>query len=98
MPQLSVHYLGFLQQLAGVSEERVEVPPGATVRDLLAVLQHNRSDDIGVALLTRGGQLREGARVIVGGRNVSEFQGLDTVLQNEGEVAVVVGMDPISGG
>lgn len=98
MSRLSVFYLGFLQQLAGVHSEEVEMPPGATVRDLIAALRAQRGEDLGAALVTQSGHLRAGARVIINDQHVSAFQGLDTTLPDQCEVTVLIGMDPIFGG
>ncbi len=97
MPTFKVRHVGFLQQVAGVQEEEVEMPPAATVGDLLAVLRDRRGEDLAAAVLTRQGRLREAARVLVSNRNVNELQGLDTPLTGT-EVSVLFGLWPVAGG
>ncbi|MEM7235772.1 MAG: molybdopterin converting factor subunit 1 [Planctomycetota bacterium] len=80
--KLQVLYFAHAQELAGIAEEPVEVPPGSTVRDVVQTLEERHPSL--AELLGR-------SRFAVD----QEFATLDDAIVREGEFAVI---PPVSGG
>jgi molybdopterin synthase sulfur carrier subunit len=91
---VKVRYLATLYDLLGVMKEVVEVPQGATVRDLVKIIDERREGRLSREILD-GDRLKDQYNILVNGRAVDYLAGLDTRL-NEGDE--VVFMPPVGGG
>ncbi|MFZ5769371.1 MAG: MoaD/ThiS family protein [Bacillota bacterium] len=81
---MRVSYKGFLSSLAGVSEEEVEIEPGATVARLLEELATRHGDSFRNAVMP-GGSRRLVALVSVDGAPA----GVEDVLHDSARVLLV---------
>ena len=82
------------RQLAGGKVAVVDVPPGATVADLLQAL--NRAyPPLGARILDENGQLNAGIQMLIDGRHIDFLQGPDSPVEQARDLMLI---PPISGG
>lgn len=91
---MDVRFYATLRDLTGGGRVQVDLPPGATVRELLDAATA-RFPALAPLVWTPEGDLGDFVKVFVDGREVRYLQGLDTVI-NEG--AVVDIFPPTAGG
>jgi molybdopterin converting factor small subunit len=96
--RIKVQFSSLVANIVGKQEEEVSLPEGARVRDMLGYLVEQYGDDLRKLLLTGNGGLRSLAHVVIEGRDISQFEGLDTMLKGIPEVSVVISVPAISGG
>jgi molybdopterin converting factor small subunit len=90
---IRVLYFGVLKDLFGVSEERLELPEGANVAELLAVLRIRTSNSATAQNAGRGLEERMWRSLAVAVNR--EYSTLVEVLREDDEVAL---LPPVSGG
>lgn len=95
---MKVSYLGLMRHLAGIEEEEVDLPVGASVRDLLHLLAQRHGQDLNEALFEKDGRVGQYVRVLVAGVDVARLKGLDTPLDAVEEVAVAHVVPQFGGG
>ena len=93
--KVTVKFLAIFYELAKTFKAEVELPDGATVGDLLKVLDERFNPNISKTLLNDDSGLREGYNILVNGRSVDFKKGLETKL-NDGDEVVL--LPPIGGG
>ncbi len=100
MEQVNVklNYFGLLKSTLGLEGERLTVPSGGSVEDVLRVLGERHGEQFTAAVLRPNGRLRPLAKIIVDGRNIRDGEGLKTSLEGSPEIAVTVGIFPMMGG
>ena len=82
--RVTVEFIQEFYELAGTHRMTVELPEGARVRDLLALLP----ESVRERLLDEEGRIRYPAEVAVNGRRIEFLEGLDTRLR-DGDVVLV---------
>jgi len=93
---LQVLYSGILPIGIGVHEDRLEVPSGTTVRELLAMLSERHGDPFRHAMFVVG-DLVPNAILIALGREIRHGRGLDLPLEHSGRVEIIL-LPAASGG
>jgi molybdopterin synthase sulfur carrier subunit len=83
-----------LRQIAGAKEVAVDVPPGATVADLLGALAA-AYPALGARILDDGGSLNAGIQLLIDGRHIDFLQGVDSPVEQAGDLMLI---PPVSGG
>jgi molybdopterin synthase sulfur carrier subunit len=83
-----------LRQLAGAREVVVNVPPGATVRELLQTL-HVVCPALGDRILTADGSLNAGILMLIDGKHIDFLQGLDSPIDQAKDLMLI---PPLLGG
>ena len=96
--QIDVLYFGPIKDAVGIPEERVHLPPGATVGDLLTVLSERHGDRFREALLGTDGTLLPNAVFVLDGRNILHEQGTETPIVKNGTVHLLVMASAVGGG
>jgi molybdopterin converting factor small subunit len=96
--EVKVNYFGLLKNTLGLEEERISVPPGKDVGDVLRLLSEKYGEQFTSAVLRPDGRLRALAKVIVDGKNVRDGDGVKTKLEGFPEMALTVGIFPMMGG
>jgi len=96
--KLKVTLVGILRHLAGTGEEDVDLPPAASVRDLLRLLARRHGQAFEDELFEPGGELNRNLRVIAGNTDVEQLDGLDTPLDRAVNVAMVLIIPQFGGG
>ena len=96
--RVQVSYLGLVRNVIGCREEEVEVSPGSTVRDLLALLSEKHGDPFRASVFKSKEELRATALVCVNDCDIAQLEGFDTKLQSGEKLSVVVGVYPPEGG
>ncbi|MEL9990836.1 MAG: ubiquitin-like small modifier protein 1 [Thermoproteus sp.] len=91
---IKVRYLATLYDLIGTMKEAVEVPDGATVLDLIKVLDERHGGRLSREILD-GDRLKDEYNVLVNGRAIDYLAGMATRLKDGDEV---VFMPPVGGG
>jgi MoaD family protein len=90
-----VQFSAQLRVLVGASEERVELPPGSTLAELLAQLAARHAEAAPHLLTTEGKQIRPSLLLVVNDRAVA-IDDAATVLLRDGDVVTL--LPPIAGG
>jgi molybdopterin synthase sulfur carrier subunit len=93
--RVKVSLMGELGKLAKTRPVAVEVPDGASLRSLILGLDQHTSSAISTAVLVDGERIASAYSVLRNGSNVLLGQGLETVLAEGDEVAV---MPKVAGG
>jgi len=93
--RLRVEYTGQLQSAVGRSEDRVELPDGATVSALLMHLGEKCGDHVRPHLLNPVGQIQRSLLVAINGTAHAASHAASTVLRHEDNVVL---LPPIAGG
>lgn len=91
---IRVRYLATLFDLMGTMRDVVEVPEGATVRDLIRAIDRKHNGRLSREILD-GDKLKDEYNILVNGRAIDYLAGLDTRLKDNDEV---VFMPPVGGG
>lgn len=77
-----------LRQIAGSSTITVDVPHGATVRDLFRAIRQT-TPELGARILTEDGDLAPGIQMLVDGRHIDFLQGIDTPLEGARDLFLI---------
>lgn len=93
--RLRVEYTGQLQSAVGRTEDRVELPEGATVSSLLMHLGERCGDKVRPHLLNSVGQMQLSLLVAINGTAHAAGCVASTVLRHEDTVVL---LPPIAGG
>lgn len=96
--KVTVTYVGLIRSLAKVGEEKVHVPAGASVRDLLHLLAETRGEELRDALFESQEQCSRYLRVLSGSTDIGELEGVDTLLDDVREVTLVLIIPQFAGG
>jgi molybdopterin synthase sulfur carrier subunit len=83
-----------LRQLAGAREGSVDLPPGATVADLLAALGKSYPALADFVRVEDGG-LQAGVQVVIDGRHIEFLQGIESPVAQAQDVMLI---PPLAGG
>ncbi|MBI2848675.1 MAG: MoaD/ThiS family protein [Chloroflexi bacterium] len=95
---VKVIYLGLIQNTMGRRAEEIELPEGATIKELVRTLTRVHGERFKTSVLSINGELRPTATILVEGRDIQELQGFDTSLRGAREATIVVTVHPMSGG
>ncbi|NPA31287.1 MAG: MoaD/ThiS family protein [Chloroflexi bacterium] len=83
MPRVQVHFYATLRSLLGQKTVEVDLPPGATVRDLVHALVQAHPE-LRAQLLRDDGSLEPSVHIFLNGRDYHYFpQGADTPITEE---------------
>jgi molybdopterin converting factor small subunit len=93
--KLLVEYTGQLRTAVGRSQDRIEVPDGATVAALLAQLSQSIGESARPHLLTQAGTMQPSLLVAINDTACTARQAASTVLQDGDSVVL---LPPIAGG
>ncbi len=77
-----------LRQIAGSSAITVDVPHGATVRDLFRAIQQ-AAPELGARIVTEDGDLAPGIQMLIDGRHIDFLQGVDTPVDQANDVFLI---------
>ncbi len=84
MPKIQAHFYATLRSLLGQKTVEVDLPEGATVRDLVQALVQARPE-LRSQLLRRDGSLEPSIHIFLNGRDYHYLpQGADTPITQEG--------------
>ena len=93
-----VSYIGLVRNVIGCSEETVKVIRGATVGQLLTQLVAKHGLPFQQSVLKQTGELRSMAQVCIDDRDIAELGGLETKMDENDNISIVVGVYPPEGG
>lgn len=96
MLSISVLYSGILPLSIGTSEDRLTVPAGTSIRQLLDMLAQRHGEPFREAMFVVG-DLVPNAIVIALGKEMRHGRGLDLPIDREGRVEIIL-LPPASGG
>lgn len=96
--RVSVSYLGLVRNVIGCQEEEIRIPPGTTVGELLARLAERHGEPFRLSVFNRKGEPRATVLICVDDRDIDELTGVDTRLESNERISVVVGVYPPEGG
>lgn len=96
--RVHVSYIGLVRNVIGCGEEDVEVVRGATIGQLLTQLISKHGLPFRESVFKQSGELRSMAQVCVEDRDIDELDGLQTKIDNSGNISIVVGVYPPEGG
>ncbi len=91
--EVQVHYAAQLKAAAGEAVQKISVPPGATVRDLLELLAEKHGPSMRALLFDDEGALRRSILVFLGEEQLG--RDLDRELKEGAEVTI---LSPVAGG
>lgn len=93
-----VSYIGLVRNVIGCSEENVEVIRGATVGQLLAKLIAKHGPPFKQSVFKQTGDLRAMSQVCINDRDIAELCGLETKMDENENISILVGVYPPEGG
>ncbi len=95
---IQVLYFGLVRNVVKEGEDRVEIAAGTTVRDLLKVLCQKHGEPLRDALFTVEGTLTASTMILLDGTNIFYADGLDTVIDSQQSVHVLLTTTAMAGG
>lgn len=95
---IQVLYFGLVRNAVKEAEETVMLPAGATVRDLLDILCQKHGEPLRDALFTVEGTLTASAMILLDGSNILYNKGLDTEIDRQRSLHVLLTTTAMSGG
>lgn len=93
--RVRTRYYALLREIAGISEEIVTLPSGASVMDFLRRVCELHGSELRRYVLDEGGNLRSSMNVAVNGETIPR-EDIERTRLNDGDVVVI--LPPISGG
>lgn len=90
MVKVKVIYIGLLQRSTGTHEEELNLPIGATVKDLLSSLVQKHGEVFKSAILDTDGRLNGILAVLVNDCDIDDIDGLDTKLEDKSETCLML--------
>jgi molybdopterin converting factor small subunit len=95
---IQVLYFGLVRNVVKEAEETVMLPAGATVRDLLDILCQKHGAPLRDSLFTVEGTLIANAIILLDGSNILYNKGLDTEIDRQRSLHVLLTTTAMSGG
>ena len=95
---VKVVYLGLVRNVLDCSEEIAEVGERTTVGQLLEELASRHGDTFRFSVFNGDGNLRSTVLVCMNDCDVSQLAGLETPLEADAQLTVIVGVYPPEGG
>ena len=95
---IRVLYFGLVRNVVKEAEEEVTLPAGATVRKLLDVLCERHGDPLRDALFTVEETLVANAMILLDGTNIFYDKGLDTEIDSQKSLHVLLTTTAMAGG
>jgi molybdopterin converting factor small subunit len=95
---IQVLYFGLVRNVVKQAEETVVLPVGATVGDLLDILCKKHGDPLRDALFTVEETLIANAIVLLDGTNIFYSKGLDTEIDSQKSLHVLLTTTAMAGG
>ncbi len=95
---IRVLYFGLVRNVVKEAEEDVTLPAGASVRELLNVLCERHGDPLRDALFTVEGTLIANAMILLDGANILYGNGLDTKIDDQRSLHVLLTTTAMAGG
>ena len=95
---IQVLYFGLVRNVVKEGEDTVTVPAGATVRELLDILCQKHGDPLRNALFTVEGTLIANALILLDGSNILYTNGLDTEIDSQQSLHVLLTTTAMAGG
>jgi molybdopterin converting factor small subunit len=87
---VDVRFLGIFQRLSGKKRFQLKLEEPATVRKAVMKLTETFSDEFKQALVSSQiSELRPNALILVGGKEISALQGLETEVKDAEEIVLV---------
>lgn len=96
--KVRVLYFGLVRNVVKEAEEEVVLPPEAKVKDLLEVLCRNHGEALRDVLFTVEGTLTANTMLLLDGTNVLYSQGLDTTINDDQSMHVLLTTTALAGG
>ncbi len=88
--KLEVRFLGIFQKLSGKKRFRMELEEPVTVREVVMKLTESFSSEFKSVLVdSELGDPRPNSLILVGGKEISALQGLDTEVKDKDEILLV---------
>lgn len=95
---IQVLYFGLVRNVVKQGEESVSFRAGGTVRDLLNLLCERHGDGLRDALFTVEGTLIANALILLDGSNILNQKGLDTEIDSQRSLHVLLTTTAMAGG
>ncbi len=95
---IHVFYFGLVRNVVKEAEEEVTLPAGATVRKLLDILCERHGDALRDALFTVERTLIANAMILLDGTNILYGKGLDTEIDSQKSLHVLLTTTAMAGG
>ena len=98
MSKVKVTYYGLIRNVVDNQEEEYQLSDGAIIRELLQLLVERYGEGFRANILTPDWQLPPTAIMHLNGRDINEIDGLDTGLDDNSELSIIVIPHVIRGG
>lgn len=95
---IQVLYFGLVRNVVKEAEERLTLPAGATVRELLDALCQKHGEALRDALFTVENTLVANVVILLDGNNIFYQKGLDTVIDDQQSLHVLLTTTAMAGG
>lgn len=93
-----VLYFGLVRNVVKEGEEEIVLPAGSKVKDLLEILCRKHGEALRDALFTVEGTLTANTVLLLDGTNVLYSQGLDTEIDSDQSLHVLLTTTALAGG
>ena len=88
--QVNVRFLGVFQRLSGKKQFKLELEEPATVKNAIAKLTETFSEEFKQVLVdSQLNDPRPNALILVGGKEISALQGLETEIKDSEELVLI---------
>jgi molybdopterin converting factor small subunit len=94
---IKVVYFGLIREITDLPEESLECSAGTTVRELLSTLVARHGDPFREALLGPDGRPLPNVVVVLDGRDTAHDRGVETPIERDGQLRIVL-MPAFAGG
>lgn len=95
---IKVLYFGSIKDVVDVPEETVDLPAGATVRDLISALTQRHGRAFQEALFLSGDRLLPNATILLDGSNILHREAMDTRIEQDGSTHILLMTTAVGGG
>lgn len=96
--EIQVLYFGLVRNVVKEAEDRVMISAGTTVRELLEILCQKHGEPLRDALFTVEGTLIANALIVLDGVNIFSASGLDTIVDSQRSLHVLLTTTAMAGG
>ncbi|MGQ9460053.1 MAG: ubiquitin-like small modifier protein 1 [Candidatus Bathyarchaeaceae archaeon] len=93
--KIQVKFFTTLREITGKKEEEIELSGSTTIKELLTQLSKKYGREFVNYLYDEKGEIRTHIQILINGRDIDVFQGLETKLKEGDTIAI---FPPVGGG
>ena len=95
---IKIRYVGLIENVMGNRQEELHIDTGTTVGELLQLLSQKHGAEFRHSILRNSGELRPSVTIHLGNRDIKELESLNSRLQPDSEITLIITGHPDPGG